>query len=264
MADAVNTPEVWDGVWNKPEEVVAATSAELELLVNKPSWKRYEALVQECLGGWASVRSIEIGAGSARHSNAAALMGASVTVLDYSEKAIAVARDCFATSGAEANFIHQDVFELPPEYRGAFNLAWSFGTAEHFVGERRRLFLKAHVDLVASGGLVIVVVPNRFAYDYRLYMALARYYNEWPFGLEVPFSRHELHEHFQALGVTIIDWFACPSPWFRWQTLDLLKRRLPLLYPGASFLNRCFNRLRIPERFTDAFSYEAILLGAKQ
>lgn len=259
-----NSPEIWGSIWEQnADAVVLATRKELAAYEASESWQLYSRLVKKYFGGWSQVSSIEVGAGSARHSNLAALRGANATILDYSPQAIEIAKKCFSASDAQANFIQADAFELPPQLVGNFNLVWSFGTAEHFIEPKRHSFIAKHVELLANNGLLVLAVPNKYCLDYRLYMALAKRYREWQFGLEVPFSRFELENHLARLGISPVEFMIQHNPWFRWQTLDLIKRRVRLIYPFASIIDRATRKFEFPHAFTSQLNYEAIMVGYK-
>jgi hypothetical protein len=76
----------------------------------------------------------------------------------------------------------------------------SFGLCEHFLAERRRRVVAAHLELVRSGGLAFLGVPNRHAPVYRLWMATLKRRGTWPLGTEEPFSPGELATLARAAG----------------------------------------------------------------
>jgi hypothetical protein len=68
----------------------------------------------------------------------------------------------------------------------------SFGLCEHFLGDRRRQVVAAHVNLIVRDGIAIVNVPNRLSPFYRAWMGLAKRRGTWTLGTEVPFSAREM------------------------------------------------------------------------
>src|SRR2546427_133359 len=80
------------------------------------------------------------------------------------------------------------LFELPDDLRNAFDLSMSYGLCEHFLGERRRGVVAAHLEVLRPGGLALLGVPNRFSPVYRLWMKALTARGSWPLGTEVPFS----------------------------------------------------------------------------
>ncbi len=132
---------------------------------------------------------IEIGAGAGTNAAAMAKRGASVTLLDYSPKALGKARELFEANGLEADFVEANALELPDEVRGGFDVAMSFGLNEHFTGAERDGIFQAHLDALRDGGIAIVSVPNARNAPYRASKWLAERTGRWKLGVEVPFTR---------------------------------------------------------------------------
>jgi hypothetical protein len=76
----------------------------------------------------------------------------------------------------------------------------SFGLAEHFLGERRRRVVAAHLEALRPRGLAFLGVPNRYAPAYRLWMAALKARGTWPLGTEEPFSAGELAQLAREAG----------------------------------------------------------------
>jgi 2-polyprenyl-3-methyl-5-hydroxy-6-metoxy-1,4-benzoquinol methylase len=178
----------WDELWTELGGEGDDPTVELTGL----RFRTQEQLIERAFGSLRGLRVIEIGAGRATNALAYALRGAEPTVLDSSRVALEQARRRFASRGLEVTTIESDVFDLPPEIRGSFDVSMSFGLCEHFAGERRRGVIAAHVELLKPGGLAMINVPNRFSPLYRLWMGLAKRRGTWTLGYEVPFSGREL------------------------------------------------------------------------
>jgi SAM-dependent methyltransferase len=178
----------WDAQWRVEPLDPAAAAAE----ARTPRWRAQERLVHERLGGFDGLRAIEIGAGRGLNGLLYALRGADVTLLDESELALAQARELYAAQGVEFEPVEADVFDLPEGLGSSFDVAMSFGLCEHFLGERRRAVVAAHLELVRPGGLAFLGVPNRRAPVYRAWMATLKRRGTWPLGTEEPFSATEL------------------------------------------------------------------------
>jgi SAM-dependent methyltransferase len=186
-----NTPELWDDLWEKPfsPEVDTFNLAKEEHSIR---WQRIEREVQASLGTFVDRRVIEIGAGSGTYAALMAKRGARVTVLDYSERAIQRGREFFQNNGLSAEFIRQDALALPPEMLGVFDISMSFGLVEHFRGTDRQRIAQVHFDLLRSGGLTFISVPNKYCPPYRIFKFVAQRTGKWPFGEEYPASYGEL------------------------------------------------------------------------
>lgn len=178
----------WDAQWRvEPLDPAAAEAEE-----RTPRWQAQERLVRGRLGGFERLRAIEIGAGRGLNGLLYARRGADVTLLDESALALAQARELYAAHGAGFEPVEADVFDLPRELRGSFDVAMSFGLCEHFLGERRRAVVAAHLELVRPGGLAFLGVPNRRAPVYRAWMATLKRRGTWPLGTEEPFTAGEI------------------------------------------------------------------------
>jgi 2-polyprenyl-3-methyl-5-hydroxy-6-metoxy-1,4-benzoquinol methylase len=178
----------WSAQWRGEPIDVDAVAREAET----PRWRAQEELVQRELGGFVGLRAIEVGAGRGTNAALYAQRGAHVTLLDMSPVALEQAREVFDALDLEAEYVEADAFALPEELRGAFDVSMSFGLCEHFLGERRRAIVAAHLELVRPGGLALLAVPNRFGIVYRAWMGALKRTGSWPLGTEVPFDAREL------------------------------------------------------------------------
>jgi SAM-dependent methyltransferase len=207
-----NTPELWDNIWKgeTSADEHRGTVAREELSIR---WQRIEERVLARFGGFEGIRAIEIGAGSGTNAAVMAKRGASVTVLDYSNFALAQARELFDANGLEADFVEANALELPDEVRGGFDIAMSFGLNEHFTGAERVGIFQAHLDALRDGGIAIISVPNARNAPYRASKWLAERTGQWKLGVEVPFTRSELESICDQLGVGEREFFGDSFAW---------------------------------------------------
>ena len=143
---------------------------------------------------------IKIGAGRATNAVLYAERGAKTTVLDVSSLALDQARELFGAHGLEPETVEADIFDLPEELLGSFDVAMSFGLCEHFLGERRARSIAVHLELVRPGGLALVSVPNRWSPIYRAWMAVEKRRGTWRLGTEEPFTVVELRRLAEQAG----------------------------------------------------------------
>lgn len=191
----------WDAQWRvEPLDPAAADAEE-----RTPRWRAQERIVRGRLGGFDGLRAIEIGAGRGLNGLLYARHGAQVTLLDESALALEQARELYAAHGVRFEPVEADVFELPGELRGAFDVSMSFGLCEHFLAERRRAVVASHLELLRPGGIAFLGVPNRRAPAYRLWMAMLKRRGTWPLGTEEPFSAGELAGLARAAGGRPLD-----------------------------------------------------------
>jgi SAM-dependent methyltransferase len=186
----------WDAQWRA--EPLEAAAPKLE--ARTPRWRAQERLVAGRFGGFAGLRTIEIGAGRGLNGLLYALRGAEVTLLDSSALVLAQARELYALAGAHFDPIEADVLDLPNGLQGSFDVSMSFGLCEHFLGDRRAQVVSAHLKLLRPGGVAFLGVPNRLSPFYRLWMAVLKSRGTWPLGVEQPFGLHELAELARAAG----------------------------------------------------------------
>jgi SAM-dependent methyltransferase len=193
-------PADWDAVWFANQNLDNLHEEEHGL-----RWRVQRDLVTQRFGHIDGLRVIEIGAGLATNALLYGLRGAQATVLDQSSIALERSQRRFAQHNLAAEIVQADVFELPAELLGTFQVAMSFGLCEHFLADRRRQVVGAHVDLLAPDGIAIVNVPNKYSPLYRAWMGLLKYRGTWPLGTEVPFSARELCHLARSVGAVPLD-----------------------------------------------------------
>jgi SAM-dependent methyltransferase len=193
---ARETTADWDAQWTKEPLDLDAPRREAQT----PRWRAQEQLVRERFGGFEGLHAIEIGSGRGLNAFLFAERGAEVTLVDESPVALEQARELFAAARVPATTVQADLFDLPDELRGAFDVSMSYGLCEHFLDERRLAVVRAHLDPLRPGGLALLGVPNRFAPVYRLWTWTLMRRGSWPLGTEVPFSASELRELARRAG----------------------------------------------------------------
>lgn len=186
----------WGEQWRLTPIDAAAPAAE----ARTPRWRAQERLIRERFGGFESVRAIELGAGRGLNGLLFAQRGARVTLLDNLPVALDQARELFAANGVSFEPAVEDLFVLPDELRGAFDVSMSYGLAEHFLGERRLEVIRAHLDVLRPGGLALIGVPNAHGVVYRAWKAALERRGSWPFGTEVPYTARELGDLARRAG----------------------------------------------------------------
>jgi SAM-dependent methyltransferase len=186
----------WDAQWRVEPLDPAVVDAE----ARTPRWLAQERLVRKRFGGFEGLEVVELGAGRGLNALLYGQRGSRVTLVDTSTFVLEQAGELFGRLGVEAELVEGDVFDLPELVRDRFDVSMSFGLAEHFLGERRRRVVAAHLDVLHPGGLALLGVPNRYAPAYRLWMAALKARGTWPLGTEEPFSAHELAELARAAG----------------------------------------------------------------
>jgi 2-polyprenyl-3-methyl-5-hydroxy-6-metoxy-1,4-benzoquinol methylase len=260
-----NTAGLWDSLWaSAPLRI-----RELVFSVHKEErgsvWKQMQAEIAAAGLDFSGLEVIEIGAGSGTFAAIFARRGANVTVMDYSEKALETSRRLFADLEIEARFVHADALNLDSALHGRYDVSMSFGLAEHFVGADRLAIVKAHFDVLRNGGLAFVAVPNRQCLPYRAWKARRELIGKWNFGLEVPYSRSELAQianeigvgSYRFIGSSFAASFDFLLPFRRW------KNSYEKRFRKDRWLNPDFLPERTPGPLDEYFGYSLMLAGRK-
>lgn len=132
---------------------------------------------------------LDVGCGCGELVIHAALAGAEATGLDYSEAALALAREAAGRLGARARFHLGDVSELPPNQYDAILIA---DVVEHLHQHQlERLYQDLSARLAPGGRLIIHTWPNRwhteFAYPIARILLM-------PFGVKKPAIPRKPHD----------------------------------------------------------------------
>lgn len=104
-------------------------------------------------------RALVVGSGLGDDAEVLAAMGWDVTAFDVSPAAIAWARERFPKSTVAYHVA--DVFDLPQDWRRAFDLVLEIHTVQALPVTRRQAVIRAIADTVAAGGELIVVTMTR-------------------------------------------------------------------------------------------------------
>lgn len=166
---------------------------------------RIRNFLETNLGPVSSLRFIEVGSGAGSASLAFARLGADVTLLDYTEAALDLARANFARAGLKARFIQADAFQPDDRLMGNYDVAMSFGTIEHFETPRRRALAARHVDFVRPGGVVAISVPHRRFFPHEMLKRNLEKRGRWRLGLEHAHSKKELVDLARDVGLTRLE-----------------------------------------------------------
>jgi len=259
-----NTPDAWNKFWADTtigiEEDVFALAKE----DHSVRWQRIKAVLLTELGTLKGLRVIEIGAGAGSYAALMAREGASVTILDYSDVALERAGQFFERNGLFAEFVKQNALSLTGDLLGRHDISMSFGLAEHFVGEARFTIVKSHFDVLKTGGMAFISVPNYYNLPYRIYKLLAERGGYWSWGKEKPFSRKELGAICEEIGVTEYG-FLGESVWSSLGFINPFNKRYLRLLGISKHINLDPARIKYERgtRLDQYLSYALVLYGKK-
>ncbi len=198
------TATVWDRLWlHRP--LTAKDDALLARERRSPRWQHVVSRLDRVLGGIAGLKTIELGCGRGDISVLLAQQGASVTLLDQSERALDEARYRFKRLGLTAKFVGGDMLGPLSEHVGKYDLAVSLGVTEHFLGEERRQVNAAHHNVLKPGGLAMISVPHAWCIPYRLWKFYLERRGWWPYGQEIPYSQREIKRIARRVGFAEVE-----------------------------------------------------------
>ncbi len=195
---------IWDKVWAETKDDEHFWWW-VERESNGRRGRRIISYIARYLGGINVLNIVEVGSGAGVHSLVLAKHGAKVTLIDYSEKALMLARKHFDSLGLPGFFLCANVLNLEPNLREKFDIAMSFGTVEHYRYPERLVIAKAHMDLVRPGGVVIISVPNRWFFIHEILKLFLQKRGKWHLGYEGAFTRQELLQLGNRLGLENIE-----------------------------------------------------------
>jgi SAM-dependent methyltransferase len=153
------TPEWWDSFWRQHHAgALVAHADHWHGVIWDYALNRLHELFETHAPGR---RILECGCGSARVSQFLALRGYHCTLLDYSEPALAVARERFTSQGLHARYVQADLMNLPFQ-PASFDIVYSGGVLEFFGDLKRPV---AEMARVLGGGGVFAadMVPRKFS-----------------------------------------------------------------------------------------------------
>jgi 2-polyprenyl-3-methyl-5-hydroxy-6-metoxy-1,4-benzoquinol methylase/glycosyltransferase involved in cell wall biosynthesis len=146
----------------------------------------------------AESRVLEAGCGSGWQSLLLARSGKlQLTLMDFSQEALACAKRSFAERSLSADFVCQDVF-APGEAQ--YDLVFNAGALANYAFDEQVAFLRGMAS--RSRKYVLAVSPNPTCYWYWVWRMQRSSRGEWPFGKEAPIA--DLATSFQAAGLTFL------------------------------------------------------------
>lgn len=180
-------------------------------------------ILLEHIGSPAGQRIIEVGCGSGYTSLALARLGARCALLDLSDDALATARAGFMAHGVpEPECYRQDALKssVPSD---AFDLVWNGGVIEHFYDSGKELLIREMLRMARPSGLVIIMVPNRWCWQFQLVQAWQKWRGTWKYGFEDDMSPRRLRRMAERAGVRCLSAYAF-NPVLGWRWVPKVRR----------------------------------------
>ncbi len=190
---------VWDRIWRyQPSDT--RDDALLKREEASPGWQLVVDRLERAFGSLDGLQTIELGSGRGDLSVLLARRGARVTLLDRSERALEEASKRFDRLGLPARFEQADLLTRSDSTEGRFDVSLSIGVIEHFAGAQRTSVLETHYDVLKPSGITVVSVPHAWCLPYRVWKSYLELRRWWPYGMEIPYARHELSQRAMKAG----------------------------------------------------------------
>jgi len=153
------TTEYWNRIWDN------ISNRKKSLNVNNPIkgyvFYKFDILFKKILKGKIrrGMKLLEIGCGGGDWLvYFAERFGVEVEGVDYSEQGCKLAEKKLKKRKIKAHIIQEDVFKLPSEFLGRYDIIISMGFIEHF--ENPALVISRIAKYLKEGGIIITEVPN--------------------------------------------------------------------------------------------------------
>ncbi len=190
---------VWDRLWlHTPDD--AKDDALIERERRSPRWFRIRDELTRKFGSLNGLRTVELGSGRGDLSVLLSQMGAEVTLLDASDRALDQARHRFDRLQLKASFVRGDMMEPAAGLSPRFQFSLSSGVIEHFRGSDRTRVTRCHHDVLSPGGMTAISVPHSWCLPYRMWKFYLERRGWWPYGMEIPYSKRELVGRVESVG----------------------------------------------------------------
>jgi len=170
-------------------------------------WKAYASL----LSGFSfdkPIKIIELGCGTGYHTLQMTRLYqvAKVTLVDANAGVISDTERRMSVLECEKEFLLRDLFSLDLDER--YDIVHSQGLLEHYTPEEQRKLIRLHRDLLAPGGIAIILVPTP-SVTYRFWRGLLERLNQWIYSDEVALSREEFVRQLEDSGLEILKLQGC-------------------------------------------------------
>jgi 2-polyprenyl-3-methyl-5-hydroxy-6-metoxy-1,4-benzoquinol methylase len=179
----------WDYFWNERETKQLA----------KPSWSKIR--IMNILNKYVikDMTILDAGCGSGFFSNYFISKGCRVYSLDYSERALEIAKNM--TNNKAVEYLKRDLLDdsLCFEFKSTFDLIFTDGLFEHFSKNEQNLILNNFTLMKKKDGIIVTFLPNKYSF----WTIIRPFF--MPGIKEVPFLLEELIFFMKSGGQKIIE-----------------------------------------------------------
>jgi SAM-dependent methyltransferase len=217
---AVYQPDKVAAVWDK-----VSLKYNYDAYVRGPENQANLLALLDHIGDPAGKRIIEVGCGSGFTSLALAQGGAQCALLDLSPEALAGAKAGFARHGLPEPecYLNDALHSTVPSDR--FDLVWNGGVIEHFYDAGKALLIQEMLRMAKPGGRVVILVPNRWCWQFQIVQAWQKLRGTWKYGFEDDMSPRRLRRMAESLGIRQL-WTYAFNPVVGWRWVPKLRRLL--------------------------------------
>ena len=201
MTSQTAARSIWEDHWSGEALAEQSVRKMVTREVHTHRWKATVRALRNKFGSVRGLRTIELGSGKGDVSLFLALVGAEVTLFDREEQAIERAQEQFGYYGLTPKAVVGDLLDIDERLDGQFDVAISWGVAEHFQRPAAFEVFLAHRRVIHDGGMVVISVPNCWSVPYRLNKKYKEMRGIWKWGLELPFSPYELKGIARRMGL---------------------------------------------------------------
>lgn len=154
------------------------------------------------IGDLSQKRIVEVGCGSGLTSVAFAQRGATCALIDISRETLNVAVNSFVSSGLiEPECYETDALNSTVA-SDSFDVVWNIGVIEHFYDNGKKLLINEMLRMAKPGGLVIILVPNSWCWQFQLIQAWQKFRGTWLYGFEDDMSPRRLSRLCTEMGLS--------------------------------------------------------------
>ncbi len=200
MINITNAENVWDKYWEENQY----KNISLNDVVIKDAIYRLVKRLGFNKGGHNTIKLLENGCGTGIRSLSLvkdfSQIEFEITLVDISSVALAVSKRISRENNlTNVHYVRADILSLPfPDKQ--FDLVWNEGVNEHMKGKDRLKVFWEMYRVTKKGGKMVVIVPNRLNFAYRLHKKLRELRQEWQYGYENPFTIFELKDIMKTIG----------------------------------------------------------------
>ncbi len=170
-------------------------------------WRAYVGLLRDIRFD-RPIRIMELGCGTGYHTLQMTRRYdvAKVTLVDFNEAVIADSKRRMARVNCDKEFVLQDLFSLCHQER--YDIVHSQGLLEHYTPEEQMKLIRQHRDLLAPGGIAVILVPTP-SLPYRLWRGFLERFEMWIYPDETPLTREDFTQRLNASGLDVVKMQDC-------------------------------------------------------